>query len=179
MICGSCIPENVDKSYDGSAMRVERTDLLAWRSLVELFDDVLIKRGDSGVIFALEQDVSGPARPPARIRLSTPREYVLWRAPRRDYMSLSAQVIASDDFDVDLDAWGTTALLQCARFGRGKGGPTEWVARDTNLSTEVTVRVMESFLRRVGRLSGVSFADPESFPWNQALIDSGSSPARG
>jgi len=171
VICGSCIPENVDKRYDGSAMRVERTDLLAWQRVVELFGDVLIKRGDSGVIFALEQDVSGPSRPPARIRLSTPGEYVLWRAPRNDYMSLSEQVIASADFDPNLAAWGATALLQCARFGKGRGGPTEWVARDTNLSTEVTVRAMESFLRSIGRLSGVSFAELESFPWNQTLIN--------
>jgi hypothetical protein len=174
VICGSCIPENVDKRYDGRAMRVERTDLLAWQILVEMFGDVLIKRGDSGVIFPLEQDVIGPVRPPARIRLSTAGEYVLWRAPRKDYLSLAEQVAASGDLDAGLDAWATTILLQCARFGRGKGGPTEWVARDTNLSTEVTVHAMESFLRRVGRLSGVSFADPEAFPWNQTLIDSGS-----
>lgn len=43
---------------------------------------------------------------------------------------------------------------------------------------EVTVRAMESFLRRVERLSGVSFADPESFPWDQTLIESGSPSAR-
>jgi hypothetical protein len=36
---------------------------------------------------------------------------------------------------------------------------------------EVTVRAIESFLRRAGRLSGVSFAQPESFSWNQTLID--------
>ena len=172
VICGSCIPESVGKRYDGSAMRVERTDLLAWQSLVELFGDVLIKRGDSGVVFALEQDVNGPARPPARIRLATPTEYVLWRAPRKDYVTLSEHVIASADFDADLEAWGTTALLQCARFGKGKGGPTEWVARDTNLSTEVTVRAMESVLRRIGRLSHLSFADPQPFSWNQGLIGS-------
>jgi Beta protein len=94
VICGSCIPENVDKRYDGQAMRVERSDLLAWQILVGMFGDVLIKRGDSGVIFALEQDVSGPARPPARIRLSTPREYVLWRAPRKDYLEPISKLLS-------------------------------------------------------------------------------------
>jgi hypothetical protein len=178
IICGSCIPETVDKRYNGSAMRVERTDLLAWQVLVEMFPDVLIKRGDSGVVFALEQDVTGPVRPPARIRLSTADEYVLWRAPRKDYQGLSEKVVESADFNGQLNAWGTTILLQCARFGRGKGGPTEWVARDTNLSTEVTVQAMESFLSRSGRLASVAFAEAASFPWNQTLIDSGSSPQR-
>jgi hypothetical protein len=63
VICGSCIPESVDKRYNGRAMRVPRTDLLAWQVLVGMFSDVLVKRGDSGVVYALEQDVSGPARP--------------------------------------------------------------------------------------------------------------------
>jgi hypothetical protein len=179
VICGSCIPESVGKRYDGSAMRLERTDFLAWQQLVGLFDEVLIKRGDTGVVFALEQDVTGPVRPPARIRLSTPTEYVLWRAPRKDYVGLAEEVVKSRDFNVDLKAWGTTVLLECARFGKGKGGPREWVARDTNMSTEVSVLAMESFLRQAGRLSGVTFADSESFAWNQTLIDSGSSPARG
>ena len=122
VICGSCIPQNVDKRYDGSAMRVERTDLLAWQSLVELFGDVLIKRGDSGVVFALEQDVNGPARPPARIRLSTPEEYVLWRALRKDYVGLSEQVIASADFNPDLAAWGTLLYFSAVVSGRERAG---------------------------------------------------------
>lgn len=178
IFCGSCIPENVDKRYNGRAMRVERTDYLAWQKLIDLIGDVMIRFGDYGVIFALEQDPDGPVRPPARIRLSTSTEHVLWRAPREDYLSLSELVAASDDFDREFNAWGTTVLLQCARFGKGKGGPTEWVARDTNLSAEVTVRAMEAFLRRAGRLSGVNFASTESFAWNQALIDSEPSPVR-
>lgn len=179
VVCGSCIPESVDKCYNGSALRVERTDFLAWQTLIDRFREVLIRFGDYGVIFALEQDASGPVRPPARIRLSTPTEHVLWRAPRKDYLKLSEQVAESKDFDPELDAWGTTILVQCARFGRGKGGPTEWVARDTNLGSEVTVRAMEAFLRQMGRLSSMNFADLESYPWNQTLIDarSGSSPS--
>lgn len=179
VFCGSCIPENVDKRYNGRALRVERTDFLAWQKLIDLIGDVMIGFGDFGVIFALEQDPEGPVRPPARIRLSTPTEHVLWRAPRKDYLSLSEVVAASDDFDREFNAWGTTVVLQCARFGKGKGGPTEWVARDTNLGAEVTVRAMEAFLRRAGRLSGVNFANTASFAWNQALIDSEPSPVRG
>lgn len=173
VMCGSCIPERVDKTYNGSAMRVERTDLLAWQVLVRMFGEMIIKRGDSGVIFALEQDAVGPVRPPARIRLTTPTEYVLWRAPRREYLKLSEQVVASQDFNRELKVWGSTLLLQCANFGRERGGPTEWVARDMNLSTEVTVGAMESFLNSVGRLSTFNFAQPAVFPWNQVLIDSG------
>lgn len=99
------------------------------------------------------------------------RGHVLWRAARKDYIELSEKVVASQDFDPKLAAWGSGALRLCARYGRGKGGPTDWVARDTNLHIEVTVRAIESVLRRAGRLSGASFAQPGLFPWNQILID--------
>jgi len=171
VICGSSVPDRVNKEYDGSALRVERTEIAAWQSLIESYSKGLIKFGDYGVILPLEQDVSGPVRPPARVRLSTAGEHVFWRAPRKDYIELSEKVVASQDFDPELAAWGSGVLRLCARYGRGKGGPMEWVARDTNLHIEVTVRTIESFLRRAGRLSGVSFAQPESFPWNQTLID--------
>jgi hypothetical protein len=161
----------VGKEYDGSSLRVERTEIAAWQSLVDSHSEGLVKFGDYGVIHPLEQDVSGPVRPPARIRLSTEREHVFWRAPRKDYLALSEKVVASREYDPELAAWGSGALRLCARYGRGKGGPAEWVARDTNLHIEVTLRAIESFLRRAGRLSSVSFAEPESFPWDQTLID--------
>jgi hypothetical protein len=171
VICGSSVPDKVGKEYDGSSLRVERTEIAAWQSLVDSHSEGLVKFGDYGVIHPLEQDVSGPVRPPARIRLSTEREHVFWRAPRKDYLALSEKVVASREYDPELAAWGSGALRLCARYGRGKGGPAEWVARDTNLHIEVTLRAIESFLRRAGRLSSVSFAEPESFPWDQTLID--------
>lgn len=171
VLCGSSVPESVGKEFDGTALRVERTEFAAWESLIERHTTMLVKFGDYGVIHALEQDVNGPVKPPARIRISTANEHVLWRAPRKDYLKLCEQVATSADIDPELVAWGTTALHQCARYGRGKGGPTEWVARDTNLHIEVTVRAIESVLARAGRLSGVSFAEAELCPWNQTLID--------
>jgi hypothetical protein len=171
IICGSSVPERVSKEYDWAALRVERAEFLAWQLLAAVADKVIVKFGDYGPIYALEQDTDTPVRPPARIRFSTPTEHVLWRAPRKDYVRLCEQVVGSTDFDPDLVAWGATVLYQCARFGRGKGGPTEWVARDTNLHVEVTARAVESALRRAGLLARLSFAEPESFAWNQAGID--------
>lgn len=171
VICGSSVPERISKEYDGSSLRVERIEIDAWQLLVESYSKELVKFGDYGVIYPLEQDVSGSVRPPARIRLSTEREHVFWRAPRKDYVALSEKAVRNRDIDPDLAAWGAGVLRLCARYGRGKGGPTEWVARDTNLHIEVTVRAIESFLRRAGRLSDVNFAEPESFPWDQTLID--------
>jgi len=171
VLCGSSVPERVAKEYDWSALRVERTEFVAWQSLIETFAKVVVKFSDYGAIYALEQDTNKPVNPPARIRISTATEHVLWRAPRKDYVKLCEQVVASPDFHQEFAVWGTTVLHQCARYGRAKGGPTEWVARDTNLHIEVTVRTIESLLRRLGRLSGVTFADPESYPWNQTTID--------
>lgn len=171
ILCGSSIPERVGKEYDGHALRVSRTEFVAWQSLIETNAELLVKAGDYGVTYALEQDVNKSVRPPARIRLATATEHVLWRAPRKDYAKLCEQVVASADFDREFFAWGATMLHQCARYGRGRGGPTEWVARDTNLHIEVTAHAMELHLRQAGRLSGVNFADAEAFPWNQTLID--------
>lgn len=171
ILCGSSVPERVSKEYDWAPLRVERTEFLAWQQMVAIANRLVVKFGDYGPVYALEQDANSPVRPPARIRLSTPTEHVLWRAPRKDYVSLCEQVVASSDFDLHLEAWGATVLYQCARFGRGKGGPTEWVARDTNLHIEVTARAIEFMLHRAGLLARLTFAEPESFSWNQAGID--------
>jgi hypothetical protein len=120
VICGSSVPDGVNKEYDGSALRVERTEIVAWQSLIENYSKGLIKFGDYGVIHALERDVDGPVRPPARIRLSTAGEHVLWRAARKDYIELSEKVVASQDFDPELAAWGCGVLRLCARYGRGE-----------------------------------------------------------
>jgi hypothetical protein len=38
------------------------------------------------------------------VRLSTPTEYVLWRAPRSDYVGLAELAVASKDFDLTLES---------------------------------------------------------------------------
>ena len=171
IVCGSSVPESVGKEYDWNSLRVERTEFVGWQDFQERFHPLLIKFGDYGVTFARERDADKPVKPPGRIRLSTEQSHVLWRAPRENYLQLCERVVASPDFDPNLDAWGMTILHQCARYGRGKGGPTQWVARDTNLHAELTLRSIEVTLRRSGLLSEVNFAAADVFPWNQMLID--------
>lgn len=68
-------------------------------------------------------------------------------------------------------AWGNLALYECGEGGGGEGGPTDWVARDTNLHLESTTRMVEAFLDRHGCLKDLEFAKPEQFPWLQSRIE--------
>lgn len=111
-------PAAIDLFLDFETLALLPAESRAAPGMVSVLVDVLRKYGEFGV--------SGHVRPPARGRLSTAGEHVLWRAPRKDYIELSDKVVASQDFDPALAAWGTGVLLLCARYGRGKGGPTSW-----------------------------------------------------
>lgn len=132
ILCGSSVPESVGKKYEWNSFRASRVELEIWRELVGEVTMPLIGFGDYAITYPMEQDSGNPVNPPGRIRLSTATEHSFWRAPREDYPDLCAKVFSSSDFDPTLRAWGATTISLCARYGRNEGGPTEWVARDTN-----------------------------------------------
>lgn len=171
IIAGSSVPENVGKEYDWSAFRAPRIEFEIWRALSGESTLPLVGFGDYGVTYPKEQDSDKPVDPPGRIRLSTASEHVFWRAPRRDYIDLCTKVASSSEFDVTLPAWGVSVITQCARYGRYEGGPTEWVARDTNYHVELTLREIEKTLHNDPRLHQLQFAEAEAFPWVQMTIE--------
>ena len=170
VVCGSTIPESVGKEYNDAFMHVDRTDFLAWEKYVRTILDASMRFGDYGVIYPLEQDVTGKVNPPARIRISTPKAHFLWRADRGGYADLAKSVTKSPEFALQRESWGATAVRQSAEYGRDSGGPTEWVARDTNLHVETTTRAVELLLDDLKLLDRLEFAEENVAPWDQTLI---------
>ena len=70
-----------------------------------------------------------------------------------------------------MKAWGVTEVEGCGKGRGSEGNATYWVARDTNSHDEGTAAFVERVLRQFNRLEGVSFADPESYPWLQSGLD--------
>lgn len=171
VICGSSIPQSVDKRHNWKPLHVPRIELMAWATLVQRDLLILPKFGDYAVSYAYERDLDRPVRPPSRVRLAKGMEHVLCRAPKGEYRKLCATVTNSPDFDRHLPAWGGAALFECGVGVGGEGAPTDWVARDTNLHHESTRRVVEATLSANGKLASMSFAEAESFPWFQDKLD--------
>ena len=111
-------------------------------------------------------DSRGFGIPPARIRMSTSEEYILYRANRAEYKSLCRRVVTSDEFDNKIASWGATALRECSH-GRNPSSATVWVARDSNLHFENTVVVVEKYLHEIDKISKYNFPNEEIFPWLQ------------
>ena len=176
VLCGSSIPDQVGPKHNWNALRVPRVELNVWERVVARDANILVKFGDYGIGYAFERDSDEPVRPPSRIRLSTPTHHVLCRAPRPEYRALCAQVTKSADFDAAFETWGNLALYECGEGGGGAGGPTDWVARDTNLHLEGTMRRIEAILDRYGRLKDLEFAKPEHIPWLQSRIETSETP---
>ena len=165
ILCGSSVPESVRKKYDWNSIRSARVELEIWRELVGEPTMPLVGFSDYAITYPMEQDSGRPVNPPSRIRLSTSKEHVFWRAPREDYLDLCAKVFSSSDFDPDLEAWGADIISQCALSGRYKGGPTEWLARDTNYHVELTLKELETILRGDPRFEQLKFSTEEKFAW--------------
>lgn len=170
-IAASSIPEHLTKTDDGAPIAIRRVELEIWKRLVTVGG---LKRvpsfSDYAVIFPRETDPEGPVIPPARIRLTTAGHQYFFRADRSEYRDLCGQVAASSVF-VDLPpSWGGNAVRACGVGYGGEGGPSGWVARDTNLHIEVTVSNLESHLSAAGRLGESQFAAADQDFRTQGLL---------
>jgi hypothetical protein len=170
ILCGSSIPVQVGKLYNWNPLIIPRTTLKVWQILVEREENPP-KFGDNGVIFTHDGGGGKSGPPPSRVRLSTSTDYVLCRAPRGNYRKLCASVLKRKDFDETLRAWGISELLACGTGRGNEGNATMWVSRDTNSHDEGTSAYIEKTLLKHGRTNGLTFADPESYPWLQRGLD--------
>lgn len=170
ILSGSSIPDQVGRKYNWNPLRVARTELKVWITLIQREWAAHLKFGDNGVTYAYDRDIEKTGPPPCRIRLSTEAEHLLCRAPRGNYRKLSNQVVKRKEFDPELPAWGIGEIGACGSGTGSEGSPTSWVARDTNVHLEGTARFVERSLAKHGRLTNVSFANPEIFPWLQSQL---------
>jgi hypothetical protein len=146
IVCGSSVPEFVGPKFNGSSCKVARVEFDIWKKLVvnEQFDRIGF--GDYGIIYPLTSDNPKSGLPPARIRLSTENEHILYRSPRNSYRQLCAMVAKESLFRLQTNCWGKKCI---AGYGSGYssvGNPANWVARDTNAHIENTVHHLSSNL---------------------------------
>jgi hypothetical protein len=73
----------------------------------------------------------------ARIRYSTKRDHVFYRARRREYPIICRQLVASEDFLGAIYSIGDQAIGLRAQQLMSPGGPTSWIACDTNHHLEL------------------------------------------
>ncbi len=166
ILCGSSVPENVGKQYNGAPYRGRRIELDVWRTLLP--DAIMpVSFSDNGITPSRGPDPRGFGPAPARIRLSTPDEIVFYRANQKRYVDLCKRALSSTDFDDRIPAWGATKLRECARGHIAPSSPTEWVARDTNLHIETTVAEVQRRLHATGRIRDYRFPEEEKFAWLQ------------
>lgn len=158
IISASSVPEHLAKSEDGKPLTVRRVELSVWKRLLESGTPRFPHFSDYAVVFPRETDPDGPVVPPARIRLTTAEYQRFYRAERSDYRDLSKLVMDSSDFSDLPQCWGGDAIRASGTGYGGEGGPTGWVARDTNLHIEVTVIALERYLSIAGRLQELQFA---------------------
>jgi len=173
VICGGSIPEEVGPKYDWKPWAIPRTELHAWKKLMQRKLVSTVKFGDYAVTYAHMSDSSSSGQPPPRIRLSTKADHILARAPRGQYRKLSSEIIKHEAFDPALSAWGVDRIFACGTGSGGVGNASDWVARDTNLHLEITAQNVEETLKQYGRLTKTRFAQPEKTPWLQSRLSSG------
>lgn len=165
-VCGSSIPERVGKKHNEKPLRVLRRELQIWRNLQRRQRDRQLGFGDYGVVYAFQSDAGAPVQPPCRIRISTGDEHVLYRSPPSTYRSLRARVARDGELRELPDCWGRRGIVGKGKGFTGTGGPPIWVAWDTNLHLETTVRAIHLAVGAYGLRSETSKHMSQS-PWLQ------------
>lgn len=166
---GSSVPENLRGPEDGKPLTFGRTELRVWKQHMSRPGASLVRFGDTGVWNPRQPDIGGGGggAPPARVRIPLEEQQVFFRAESMGYRGLCQQALKHPGVRDLPRCWGLDSI---ARAGRGSGGAdnaTGWVARDTNLHIEATVKQVERFLQRHNRLSEVILAPVRSEPWQQ------------
>lgn len=149
VICGSSIPEWPTIKKWPARLAVARRELAAWRRFTEDRPGVSLGFGDYGVVSPFQTKPTKSVRVPARVRYATTENQVFHRGPRDTYRAVAQAAAADAEFPSVPPSWGGNAVRECAANYGDLGGPTQWVARDTNLHIEATVVHVEDHLGRV------------------------------
>jgi len=171
VMCGSSLPETLGKRLDWTPNHIARTELAVWQGLLDQRDVPQMRFGDYGVVYPFEGDLDKPVRPPSRVRLCSNDEHLIYRAKPTEYQALASAALRDANFVDRPECWGLEEVSHCARGALGAGGATEWVARDTNIHLEATVRLVERELRRRGLLAEIELETPQAVPWLQKALE--------
>jgi hypothetical protein len=149
VLCGSSIPDWPTGKKQPARLAISRRELSAWRKFTEDRPGFALGFGDYAVISPFQTKPAKTVRVPARVRFATPEQQVFLRAPRKQYRALAQTAVRDEEFRLVQPSWGSNAVRECAANYGDSGGPTQWVARDTNMHIESTVIHVEDHLRRV------------------------------
>jgi len=167
VLCGSSVPDGSNAGRPPARLEIERRELAAWRRITADRPGLAVGFGDYSVISPFQLMSTNRVRVPARVRFATPEKHVFMRARRRDYRALSKTAVTDAGFGLVPSCWGSFAVRECAANYGSVGGPTQWVARDTNMHIESTVVHVERHLERVApELIGPPVEMP-AMPWLQ------------
>jgi hypothetical protein len=166
---GSSVPENLRGPEDGKPLSFNRVELRVWKEHMARPGASLVRFGDTGVWNPRQPDTGGGGGgpPPARVRIPLEEQQLFFRAESTGYRGLCQQALQYPGVAGLPRCWGLDSI---GRAGHGSGGADNasgWVARDTNLHIEATVKQVELFLRRHNRLSEVVLAPERREPWQQ------------
>jgi hypothetical protein len=167
VLCGSSLPEWPTIRKWPARLAVARLELSAWRKLTENRPDDSLGFGDYGVVSPFQTKPTKNVKVPARVRFATPGQQVFYRAPRDAYRTLARSAVADAEFPSIPPSWGANAIRECAANYGDPGGPTQWVARDTNMHIEATAIHVEDHLGRVAPSLLGPPVEVRRMPWLQ------------
>jgi hypothetical protein len=148
-LSGSSVPEPMSMKKIPAHLEIERQEFEVWKDIIKNKPATALMFSDYGVIPPFQSKPTRNVKVPARIRFPTTEKQIFLRGPRKDYGSLAESASAKAEFRGLPPSWGANAVRECAGHYGTPGGPSQWVARDTNMHIEATVAHVEAHLRNV------------------------------
>lgn len=166
---GSSVPENLPASKDEKPRSFTRTELRVWKRYMSRLNAPLVRFGDTGVWNPRQPDAGGGGGgpPPARVRIPLGDTQVFYRGGSSAYREVCRQAFRHPGVRDLPRCWGLDAIRDAGRGAAGAANATGWVARDTNVHIEITVRQVEDYLRQRKRLDDIVLASVLPDPWQQ------------
>ena len=146
VFAASNIPNSMTHHKKGEILKVARTEFRVWRRLVAEPEFKFLLFGDYGIIYPGQVESDAPVIPPSRVRTSSEDEYTFYKGPRDSIRTLSQVVMADGLLNDPSDSWGANAVRECAAGYGDPGGPSQWIARDTNMHIASTVTAITRYV---------------------------------
>ena len=168
VLAGGSVPQMLGRADESAERRESRFELALWREIISMLgEQIPIAFGDHGIVWAYFAPPAERVRVPARIRYTTDRDHVFYRATRGEYARICRQLVSSDDFLGANYSIGDKAISLRAQQIMRPGGPASWIAADTNHHLELVSAQAWALLHRFRLLDQFSIPEAEARPWLQ------------
>lgn len=163
IVGGSSHPDPMSRKLSQPVFRGRTNEWALWQSILARRSRTAVLYGDYGVVHPRQTEPDGPVKPPSRVRLINEHEYVIHRGSRTAIRDVARVALEDDAYRMMRDSWGRQETARCARGSGDPGGPTTWIARDTNSHIEhIAHEVHRELARRdlVPALRAEAIAEP-------------------